>query len=356
MSKIMLYGFSEIGSSHLKTEGQCQDASKFCLMENGLAIAAIADGVGSCKYSDIASRIAVDISVQVCLDEIGKNNNKCDLLKVIEKAFIQAETEIDKYSLSKKHLITDYDTTLSLVIYDGKYITYGHCGDGGIIGLTNTGDYVKVTTPQKTNGIYVVPIRDGKKRVGKDAWEWEIGRKEDEFASILLATDGVYDIFFPYLLKGQSVEIYVPVIRYFMDNNILEISDETRDFVEKKRKDYLNSAACASITDDKTIVVLINGNIHPKLKEKAYYAEPDWNTLQLEWNKKAYPHLYEKMEYTSKESEISDLKSNDNMVNETTKKKEEPIKNEDKLIKQEESTKKKRELLKKIISLITYKK
>ena len=279
------YGFSIVGSSHLKKGGVCQDANKIITLDNGTIIAAIADGVGSCKYSDIASSIAVDVSARVCADEI-KTDGNCDLLKVIEKAFTQAEREIDKRSLSENHLITDYDTTLSLVIYDGKHIAYGHCGDGGIIGLTPEGDYITTTSPQKTDGIYVIPLRAGKNT-------WIIGKSEEEFASVLLATDGVYDIFFPYLLKGQPVEVYVPLIRYFMDNNILKASEKTIEAIGKEREDYLNSKACISITDDKTIVVLINGDVRPELKEDKYYAEPDWDALQLDWNKKAYPHLYE---------------------------------------------------------------
>jgi len=287
MRMIYSYGFSLVGSSHLKKGIGCQDSNKTVTLNNGIAIAAIADGVGSCKYSDVASSIAVDVSVRVCFDEI-KANGGGDLLKVIEKAFTQAEREIDERSLSENHPITEYDTTLSLVIYDGKHITYGHCGDGGIIGLTNDGDYVKTTSPQKSEGIYVIPLR-----AGKDTWI--IGKAEEEFAGVLLATDGVYDAFFPYLLKGRPVEIYVPLIRYFMDNNVLKVSEKTINAVGKEREDYLNSEACVSITDDKTILVLINGDIRPKKKNDSYYAEPDWETLQLEWNKKAYPHLYEKM-------------------------------------------------------------
>ena len=56
--------------------------------------------------------------------------------------------------------------------------------------------------------------------------------------------------------------------------------------------EFLSGESCAAITDDKTVLVLINGKITPKTKDKAFYAEPDWDTLQTEWNKKAYPHLY----------------------------------------------------------------
>ena len=283
---IFTYGFSTVGSSHIKTGTVCQDANKAIKLDNGIVVAAIADGVGSCQFSDVASSIAVEIALRVCSDEIGANEN-CDLIMIIEKAFTQAEREIDNHSLALNHLITDYDTTLSLAIYDGKRITYGHCGDGGIIGLTSDGDYLKITSPQRAEGLYVVPLR-----AGKDAWVF--GTVEEELACVLLATDGIYDMFFPYLLKGQPVEIYVPLIRYFMDNNVLGVSEETIDAIGKEREEYLNGEACASITDDKTILVLINGSAHLKKKEDNYYKEPDWDALQFEWNKKAYPHLYQK--------------------------------------------------------------
>ena len=253
-------------------------------LNNGIAIAAIADGVGSCEYSDVASGIAVRTAVRICAEGL-LSNPRVALTELIRDAFTQAELEIDKFSLSRDHLITEYDTTLSLVIYDGKSITYGHCGDGGIIGLTKDGDYVAITTPQKTDGQYVIPLR-----AGKDTWI--IKRANGNFISVLLATDGVYDTFFPYLLKGQPVEVYVPLVRFFMDNRLLKVSRKTMETIQKTRVDYLGSETCASITDDKTLIVLVNADARPRLKDEAYYVEPDWDALQLEWNKKAYPHLY----------------------------------------------------------------
>jgi len=303
---IFKYEYSVAGSSHVSNGVVNQDAKKIETAANGWVVAAVADGVGSCKYSDVASAIAVDVSVQVCLEEIKNDGDKCDLLQTIEKAFTQAERVIDNHSLSEGHFITDYDTTLSLVIYDGKQITYGHSGDGGIIGLTKTGNYVKITTPQKKEGVYVIPLREGKD-------SWIINRADGDFSSVLLATDGVYDIFFPYLLKGQPTEIYVRLIRYFMDNNIMHFAEVTKDAVSKEREDYLNSDACVSITDDKTLVVLVNGDVMPTVKDDFYYAEPDWSVLQLEWDKKAYPHLYKDND--------SDIVANENGEEKTAKKK-----------------------------------
>jgi hypothetical protein len=109
-----------------------------------------------------------------------------------------------------------------------------------------------------------------------------------------LATDGIYDVFFPYLLKDKNDGLYITLIRFFMDNNILKADENTISDIGKTRENYFNSDTCDTIIDDKTLVVLINGDVMPALKEKEYYAEPDWDTLQTEWNKKAYPHLYNK--------------------------------------------------------------
>ena len=295
---ILSYGFSDVGSSHTKKDAVCQDSNKILTLENGSVIAAIADGVGSCRYSDESSKIAVETAATYCAKEI-EGSNGVDLIAIIEKSFTLAERAIDELSLSRNHLQTEYDTTLSLVIYDGKTVTYGHCGDGGIIGLSKSGDYIKVTEPQKVDGLYVLPLRDKSR--------WVFGSHEEEIVSVLLATDGVYDTFFPYLLKGQPVEVYIPLIRYFMDNNIVKATAKNIDEIGKERRDFINSEACASITDDKTLVVLIADDRAAEIKDEAYYKEPDWDSLQQEWNKKAYPHLY-KDEEKMIDNEIDEAK------------------------------------------------
>lgn len=283
---IYSYDISITGSSHIKNGVVCQDASKVVIAKNGLNIAAIADGVGSCKHSDISSKLAVEVATQYCLD-ILNNSEGCDLKDVIKQAFLLAELEIEKKSLCDNNPITDYDTTLSMVIYDGTKVTYGHCGDGGIVCLTSEGDYLKTTSPQKKDGIFVVPLRSGLE-------EWIFGEVESCVSSVLLATDGIYDALFPYLLKTQPVEAYIPLIQYFMDSNCFELSHTTIENIRLERIAFLKSETCASITDDMTIVVLVNGDYKPERKDETFYREPDWEDLKLEWDKKAYPHLYKK--------------------------------------------------------------
>jgi serine/threonine protein phosphatase PrpC len=288
---ICSYGFSLTGSSHINNGTGCQDANatRPDSGKGSIVIAAVADGVGSCKYSDVASKIAVDVSTSICESMINQNPTNGNLVSIIEEAFTQAEVAIEKQSLEDNQPLPEYDTTLDLVIYDGKRIAYGHSGDGGIIGLTIHGDYVRVTYPQKKEGIFVVPLRNGSKSKNGT---WAFGFVDEDFASVLLATDGVYDMFFPYLLQGQSVDVYVPLIQYFMDNTGIHMSSKTLDEISRTRMEFLNSAACVSVTDDKTVLVMINEDVIPKRKEAAFYLEPDWELLKKEWDKKAYPHLY----------------------------------------------------------------
>lgn len=297
---LVAYGMSIVGTSHVAKNTPCQDSHRYELLENGWMAVAIADGVGSAKHSEIASKIACDTFVETCKDYINKDTRVTELKDIIEKAYKAADQNIKDYVYKIEDIITDYDTTLSVVVYDGNHIVYGHSGDGGIIVLTTSGDYVKVTQPQKAeDGVCVVPLRAGEKF-------WEFGECEAEVASVLLATDGVYDNFMPYLLRGQPVELYIPLIRWFMDNNVIGITDENRELVEESRKRFLCGDSCKAITDDKTIVVAVNADITPALKDDAYYAEPDWTKLQELWNRKAYPHLYKNKAVVEDKENVSE--------------------------------------------------
>lgn len=286
-SKDMIYyGTSIVGTSHIKKGTVCQDSHKAAILSNGWCVAAIADGVGSAKHSEVASEMAVKTVVDYCIEHIQSDSKNDDLEAVLKAAYSTAEKAIQDYVDEREESITDYDTTLSMVVYDGKTIVYGHSGDGGIVGLLNDGLYVKITNPQKaSDGICVIPLRAGEAH-------WQFGTAEGEYASVLLATDGVYDTFFPYLLKGQKNEVYVPLIQYFLDNNALQITEANVADVEKSRVDFLNSASYEPVTDDKTVLVVVNPEIKPAFQDEEYYKDPDWEALQLEWNKKAYPHLY----------------------------------------------------------------
>lgn len=283
---IYSYGISQTGLSHIEKGIICQDAHCIKKTKTKWVIAAVADGVGSAKHSDIASSMAVKTIADYCSSNIIARIEIKEIERILSEAYSLAQKLIEEKAEEDGNSITEYDTTLSTVVYDGKNLIYAHSGDGGIVGLSPEGKYIRITLPQKgRDGICVIPLRAGVRA-------WEIGHYNGEIVSVLLATDGVYDTLYPYLLRGTENEVNVPLIRSFMDNTVIQINKQNLKEIKEERSNFLLSDACSIIRDDKTVVVLINNEIEPKMQPESYYNEPDWDLLQKEWNKKTYPHLF----------------------------------------------------------------
>jgi len=320
------YGFSVIGKSHEKMGTKCQDASKIKKMDNGWVIAAIADGVGSAKNAQRGAKIAVDTVVEFCEECLPYDYNLVGIKAMMLTAYNYALKHIHCDAQRRKQPFESYDTTLTMVIYDGKRIIYGHSGDGAIIGLTSYGNYVIITRPQKGEDLVSVqPLRSGYKR-------WIIDTYDEDLSSVLLMTDGILETFCPYQLR-DTTKVYVPLIMFFADPDCFRnerysdedirqsiqeflIADERYDEdtfykrlmygLEKRFPDeeqalgvLLNIAKVnnpiklmRNEQDDKTIIGLINLDSQTEMQECEYYTEPDWQQAQDAWNRKAYPHLY----------------------------------------------------------------
>lgn len=325
---IVDYGFSLTGKSHVSRGICCQDSHRILKMENGWYIAAIADGVGSAPNSHIGSKIAVDSVVALCNECMPWDYNIISIKSMMRTAYNYAYKRILKEAQKNNNPVESYDTTLSMVIYDGHRVIYGHSGDGAIIGLTTFGDFIEITKPQKgDDGITVVPLRAG-------YTHWVIDVYEEELAAVLLMTDGMLETLCPYLLRfagSQGNRIYAPLGAFFADpkgfvgsledqklsNKYIEeflaasdeydaehfysrlaiiykahISNDADNIISELKQNNYPVALMQAQQDDKTLVGLINTDMPLDDKTKEFYAEPDWNALQDAWNRKAYPHLY----------------------------------------------------------------
>ena len=146
---IIDYGFSITGKSHADIGTCCQDNHKIKRLDNGWIIAAVADGVGSAAKSEIGSKIAVETVVSMCEEYMPWDYSLISIKSMMRTAYNYAFKQIVREAEKNGDPIEDYDTTLTMVIYDGHKIIYGHSGDGAIIGLNTFGDYIPITTPQK---------------------------------------------------------------------------------------------------------------------------------------------------------------------------------------------------------------
>jgi hypothetical protein len=334
---MLSYGFSIRGKAHADAGVVCQDSNMQGEILPGLYLAVAADGVGSARHADIASGLAVEKLVEY----IRKHTRECISLEkrpfCLKAGFRYAENAIESYVKDCGDEIGEYDTTLHAVLYDGKWLSYGHAGDGGILIRTTQGKTSSITKPQKgSDGVSVMPLRAGEE-------SWQFGICQELVASVLLVTDGILErVIMPHLLNlpasrtemqnthRKKSNVYLSATEFFMNpycvmgNRKLKdpmetyryyLTGEFADF-EQDWKNYLDclksgyrnmygSAKAAEIcktltagvplwniedtTDDKTVVCLINEGATIYAPDKEYFTEPDWAALRRHYEELMYP-------------------------------------------------------------------
>lgn len=278
------YKMSIIGTAHqAKKDGVCQDASDVVLLKNGWVVASIADGLGSAKKSEVGSTTAVKAVLSFVSENHPDKWHEESLMSLLRTAYHKALKTIRTLSEENQDELCDYDTTLTTVIYNGTNVVYGHAGDGGIIALSSYGDYSVLTEAQKGEAFNETsPLR-----AGPDSWFFGVAK--EDVCSLIMMTDGIFDVAYPWLLAKTNQPIYVNYVRPFMDINILKVSTPA-DFENAQTEitEFFKGPYSKQITDDKTIVGIINTDVTPETKSDEFYAEPDWEMLAKEHHDRLY--------------------------------------------------------------------
>ena len=287
---IYSYGVSLPGWDHINKGIVCQDAHRIVCMEDNVAIAAVADGVGSAKHSDVGSKLAVENAVLVCEMHIMAETPPDEILDIIRAGYAAALYAIENEAALQERPPDQFDTTLTLAVLVDDTLYYGHSGDGGIIALTAEGLYTQVTKQQRDSDGRVYPL------FFQDMWEFGIYDKK--VSSVLLATDGMYEPFFPVYIRNDPVSIYVHLAQFFMDYR--QAGFDCHKALYLRAKEYMENIPPKQVGDDKTVVVLINPTVHAARQPEEYYAQLDWADLKRrhdeQWKRAAYPDLYKKPE------------------------------------------------------------
>lgn len=283
---IHYYGITKIGAYHIEKGIVCQDFHFVKKIDDNFCIASVADGVGSESKSDIASKIAAESCVDYLCDHFNRNLTNEEALEVIKKAFEYSLNNIESFVKENNEDIYQFDTTLVVCVYiDGK-VYYGNSGDSGAVALLETGLYFPFTKKQNDeNGcVYCLCYKD----------KWEFGYVEN-VASVLLATDGLYDTLFPFLLRYSDKNIYVQLAEFLMNNVNLKFEENNDEQVQESMTKFIDSIPASSVNDDKTIVVLVDDSIVAKRQDENYYESINWKELQKKhkeaYYKEAYPSL-----------------------------------------------------------------
>ena len=295
------YGISSQGADHIRNGVVCQDSHKIIRCGEDMIIAAVADGLGSEKYTDKASKLATHISTTFCRKKLKKNSPRDEILEVIQNSFTTSQMLIEKFARKEGHDIDQYDTTLSLAVLINDRLYYGQSGDSGILAMGTDGTFYQVTEQQRDEEGRVFPL------IYSDCWTF--GEYEKPVESVLLATDGMLETFFPIYIKDEPVNIHVALAKFFMDRDSLKFEETGEETVQRNMEKFIDEIDRKQVSDDKTIVVLVNGSVPSTRQPKEYYEEPDWGALSKKhkdaWRRIAYPDLYK--EEDAKPEEVQEI-------------------------------------------------
>lgn len=299
---IHTFNITQQGESHIKKDLPCQDYSctkRMTHLDQEIIIAAISDGVGSCEYSQIGSKVAVESFIECLTFNI---ENKVEefseetILTILKHAFHYSLSQINKTSEKDELPFLEYDCTLTGVVYVGDTLYFGHVGDDGIVALYSNGKYEMITERHKGEEVNTVfPLRE------EDTWQFG---KSQEIVSCVLMTDGVLDfcvdsiamnnrVFFPFLEPALTET----------EKEEKEQQSEWENYLAGKSEDFPDFRNI--VTDDISFVVIQNVDQLKKMELPIPFDSKKWEEDTLERKKKIdailYADYYEHKEKLNKE-------------------------------------------------------
>jgi len=281
----LYYGAKAAGTHHLQEGKCCQDSCLiFRLPEGGMGFV-LADGVGSASMAALASSRACTCARDFIKVNYPLMEDEESVLALLNGAMNRSMKDLYKLARDSGLKDREFDTTLMIVLMTGsgeeqgtrgRHVYTAGVGDGGIIGLSESGSYRVLYAPRKgEDGSSVIPLRWGPS-------EWEIRKAEGTYASVLAATDGLLDaLFMPPLLKmdpyGPQADI--PMLRQFMDPALLEEkAGPGRSLQEYMEKRITDPEDLAGVTDDdRTVCALIDPAC--RVPEPSCCEKPDYKKL-----------------------------------------------------------------------------
>lgn len=279
------FGFSQRGKSHIDSGTPCQDRCySSYIPENKILIVAVADGVGSCALSDLGADTAVHSAVEYVHKELqqvdAKDLNRTLAGSVLRNALQYAYDQVELAAQAYEQLLYSLQSTLTVAIYNGTDLYFGHVGDDGIVVLTEEGTLAMATSRHKgEEASSVYPLQS--KSV------WQFGMVPNAVAFVV-ATDGVLDAFVRSSFEKNRV--YYPFIE-----PVFTAAYENEKSVKRACADFFvymsGDQYRAAVTDDLTIAVAMNIAKLPLCLPK--FDLDAWNEETRRYEDKVRSALYE---------------------------------------------------------------
>ena len=293
---VAAFGITLQGASHKKSTppAPCQDAHVMHWMEDeGIFLAAIADGVGSCKLSHWGAYTAVNAaleSVREALSELagGKplrldaesGEFRKQMKEIMVSAFRAAQDAVERLAddAEPPQMVFALQSTLTLAIYDGKCLYHGHAGDDGIVAQLPDGTVEMATRRMKgEEASSVYPLQSGEK-----AWSFGL---VPEVAGFVMATDGVLDAFVQNHPDHFGINYCNGICYTFMEDAMKQLAQQQDGAAEAVMEQYLSfmqsEEYTRQVTDDLTLVAAVSPKRMAKSKQPDFSLEL-FNTIAQE--------------------------------------------------------------------------
>lgn len=262
------------GTSHEKIGSPCQDYAGFIRVndsgeadDNGdMAIGAVCDGAGSCKYSDVGSQLAVETTLQSLQSWLKwLKEEKKDLSEPIpedyaHKVFAQVVEKVKKQfeSQAKERICSpkDFSCTLLVVVATPNWLAAMQIGDGFIVIRQPDSEYKLLFQPIKGEYANQTTFITASNALEVMQCAVVLGQQQFIFAS----TDGLERLA---LEIRQESKPYPP----FFDNFRDAIKTRSEAEEEKSTGEWLNSAKVNERTDDDKTILLCWYESEPLIPE-----------------------------------------------------------------------------------------
>lgn len=283
---------SEIGTSHQKLELPCQDYVGFIRLNNGgeisdngdIVIGAVSDGAGSCKYSDVGSKLAVETTLEFLqpwlkwLKEKQKDSSPEILKESAKKAFAKTLREVKEAFDEKARKMScspkDFACTLLVVVSTPDWLAAMQIGDGFIVIRKPESEYQLLFHPSKgeyANQTTFVTTSDALEKM-------QVKTLFGKQKFICAASDGLERI-------AINLKYFRPHPPFFeMFEKALE--ERTEEQEKSSTQEWLNSEAVNERTDDdKTILLFWHEDSETEINPSPFFTVISMNVLSgIFWN------------------------------------------------------------------------
>lgn len=293
---VAAFGITLQGQTHKRCTppDPCQDYHALRWMEEeGIFLAAIADGVGSCRLSHWGAFTAVNAALDSVEEKIralaeGKRLQldaesgtfRKQMKEIMLSAFRTAQEAVEQLAdtADPPQPVFAFQSTLTLAIYDGKCLYHGHAGDDGIVAQLPDGTVEMATRRMKgEEASSVYPLQSG-----ENAWSFGL---VPEVAGFVMATDGVLDAFVQSHSDYYGINYCNGICYAFMEDAMKQLAQKSFKAAEAAMEQYhsfmQSEEYTQRVTDDLTLVAVVSPKLMAKAKQPDFSLEI-WNTIAQE--------------------------------------------------------------------------